>query len=134
MASPTPLAVADLLNPQRVDTAIEGQEEPVADNAPENSNSDGHATNAESAVSDLSINGYHVGLMEDLCASLDNIQGSGSFAAWTADVDLGVEFVPDFFVHDVGPISLPLEEGRARQVIEKARQGRPASTGHPTRV
>lgn len=130
MASPAPLAVAALLNPEGADTAYEGQEEPVAGNAPDNANGEGHVSDAESAASDLSTTGYSVGLLDDLRRSLENIEAIRSFAAWTADVDLGRELEPDFFVHDVGPINLPLEEAQARQVIEKARQGKPASTRH----
>ncbi|KAK2014117.1 2OG-Fe(II) oxygenase superfamily protein [Colletotrichum eremochloae] len=54
----------------------------------------------------------------DLLEALDNVKTQGSFASFhpLKRVD------PELFVHDVGPIGLPLQEPQIRQVIDKAIQ------------
>jgi len=94
------------------------------DNGDDNSNDDnGDESEAGDAASispgDLSTAEYRVGLKKNLETELDNITTRGSFAAFAKLPELH----PDLFVNDVGPVSLPLREAQAYQIIEKARQG-----------
>jgi len=86
------------------------------DNCDDNNNDD---NGDESEAGDLSTAEYRVGLKKNLETELDNITTRGSFAAFAKLPELH----PDLFVNDVGPVSLPLREAQAYQIIEKARQG-----------
>ncbi|KAK4446588.1 hypothetical protein QBC34DRAFT_496868 [Podospora aff. communis PSN243] len=73
---------------------------------------------ASIAPSDLSTTDFSVDLKKDLRAALDSIRSRGSYAAFANLPDLR----PELAVDDIGPISLPLSETQARQIIDKARQ------------
>ncbi|KAK0649652.1 hypothetical protein B0T16DRAFT_457045 [Cercophora newfieldiana] len=89
-----------------------------------NEDSESVASDAPSFTpSDLSTDEYHADLKKDLLAALDGIQSSSSFAASGTLLEM---WQPDLFVHGVGPVSLPLSETRARQIIAQAQ---PASCG-----
>ncbi|KAK2047855.1 2OG-Fe(II) oxygenase superfamily protein [Colletotrichum somersetense] len=85
---------------------------------------------ADDASSALSTEAWASGFFEgDLLDALDDVQTQGSFASFhpLRRVD------PDLFVHDVGPIVLPLQEPQIRQVIDKAIQA-PFGKGSQTIV
>ncbi|KAK2021350.1 2OG-Fe(II) oxygenase superfamily protein [Colletotrichum zoysiae] len=85
---------------------------------------------ASDAGSALSTEAWASGFFEgDLRDALDGVQTQGSFASFhpLRRVD------PDLFVHDVGPIVLPLQEPQIRQVIDKAIQA-PFGKGSQTIV
>ncbi|KAK1596852.1 2OG-Fe(II) oxygenase superfamily protein [Colletotrichum navitas] len=91
------------------------------------SDDDDIASNTSSA---LSTEAWRSGSFEsDLLNALDNVQTQGSFASFHSlkRVD------PDLFVHDVGPIILPLQEPQIRHIIEKAIQA-PFGKGSQTIV
>ncbi|KJK80992.1 hypothetical protein H634G_03525 [Metarhizium anisopliae BRIP 53293] len=76
------------------------------------------------------VDGYDVGLMDDLLSALSSIKAPGSFASF------GVLPQPPpagLFVDDVGDITMPLSEVQARQLIAKARQA-PYGKGSATIV
>ncbi|EFQ26740.1 2OG-Fe(II) oxygenase superfamily protein [Colletotrichum graminicola M1.001] len=85
---------------------------------------------ASDASSALSTEAWRSGTFEsDLLNALDNVQTQGSFASFhpLKRVD------PNLFVHDVGPIVLPLQEPQIRQIIDKAIQA-PFGKGSETIV
>ncbi|EFY95707.1 2OG-Fe(II) oxygenase superfamily protein [Metarhizium robertsii ARSEF 23] len=78
----------------------------------------------------LGVDGYDVGLMDDLLSALSSIKTPGSFASF------GVLPQPPpagLFVDNVGDITMPLSEVQARQLIAKARQA-PYGKGSATIV
>ncbi|KAK3400751.1 hypothetical protein B0T20DRAFT_152426 [Sordaria brevicollis] len=89
-----------------------------------------HESDPESVASELSSNGYKVNLMKDLCEALDNVKVAGSFASFRP-----LKETPPAGLHvdGIGPISMPLHETQARQLISKARQA-PFGKGSETVV
>ncbi|KAJ5833919.1 hypothetical protein N7474_002230 [Penicillium riverlandense] len=81
------------------------------------------------AGSELSTNNYYTNFECDLRKALDAIQSPGTFASYGRCVSLD----PEAYVHDVGAITLPLDEPQARRLIEKARQA-PYGKGNETLV
>ncbi|OHW97651.1 2OG-Fe oxygenase family protein, partial [Colletotrichum incanum] len=93
---------------------------------------DGDDTDAAAyeASSALSTDEWRSDTFEnDLLCALDDVQAQGSFASFRPlkSVD------PELFVHDVGPIVLPLQEPQAREMIVKAVQA-PFGKGSDTIV
>lgn len=91
-------------NKVQVENGIAGERSPFPDGE-------------ESVASDLSTERFTFDLQSDLLEALDNIDASGSFASFGT---LNPTY-PDIFVHDVGPITRPLDEPQARRLIEKSR-------------
>lgn len=71
---------------------------------------------AESVASDLSET-FNDDLRFDLLEALDEIDVSGTFASFGTLKPI----YPEIFVHDVGPITRPLDEPQAQRLIEKSR-------------
>jgi hypothetical protein len=82
-----------------------------------------------SVQSELSQEGFHDGLYNDMLNALESIHSSGTFANAHK---LG-EIFPGLVVEDVGSIDLPLQEAQAKQMIAKARQA-PYGKGSETIV
>ncbi|KAK1985924.1 2OG-Fe(II) oxygenase superfamily protein [Colletotrichum cereale] len=101
----------------------EGKQRAVGDD-------DSAGDDTSEASSALSTGAWRFGSFEsDLLEALDNVRTQGSFASFHP-----LKCVePDLFVHDVGPIVLPLQEPHIRQVIDKAIQA-PFGKGSQTIV
>jgi len=85
---------------------------------------------APSIVSDLSTRKPRKGIRADINLALAGLKAVGNFAASAHIYD---DFEPVVHIHGVGNIRLPLSEGQARKIIEKAHQA-PYGKGSETLV
>ncbi|KAK1994374.1 2OG-Fe(II) oxygenase superfamily protein [Colletotrichum falcatum] len=112
---------------QEVDIPKQSNGNQRAVNGDDDDDDDDVASEASSA---LSTDAWNFGSFEsDLWQALDDVQTQGAFASFHPLKRVS----PELFVHDVGPIDLPLQEPQIRQLVDKAIQA-PFGKGSQTIV